>query len=412
MSQELMQGMMRINKYTLLTAALCAVWLLFTATANAVPSIGNITVTDVTTSSFSAAWTADGATSGQLQVYSDANGVNAVEAIINNESALNNAAEGIGVLKVQAYGLNPSTVYYFKITTTSKTGGGSTVYPASTPLPSVTTQSKVVRGKTTVSGEQSFTNDQLAFDVFRQDGVTPASGVLAVLNVSGSANPVTFFTGNGTSSATTVIDLNNLFDPQSHMSLDLAGGETATLSLLGGVLGKKDVQIIIPADASKCEIKWANPSMLLIVPDSDSDGIPDDGDNSGIAGDNPCTGGNSTLCDDNCINTSNTNQLDSDGDKVGDVCDNCVLVKNTDQRDDNYPEDDDPKAGTQHYGDACDPDFDNDGLVTLTDYATWRKYYRQAVPPAPAYVDLDNDNLVGLSDYAVWRKYYRSAPGP
>ena len=86
---------------------------------------------------------------------------------------------------------------------------------------------------------------------------------------------------------------------------------------------------------------------------------------------------------------------------------------NPDQRDDNSGADDNSILdGIQHYGDVCDPDFDNDGLVTLTDFATWRKYYRQDTSTAPAYVDLDGDNLIGLSDYAVWRKYYRSVPGP
>jgi len=48
--------------------------------------------------------------------------------------------------------------------------------------------------------------------------------------------------------------------------------------------------------------------------DTDGDGIFDDGDNSGIAGDNPCTGGSTTNCDDNCINAYNPDQADSDGD--------------------------------------------------------------------------------------------------
>ncbi len=88
------------------------------------------------------------------------------------------------------------------------------------------------------------------------------------------------------------------------------------------------------------------------------------------------------------------------------------MVSNTSQTDDNYPQDDNPLINEQHYGDACDPDFNNDGLVTLQDYAIWRQYYRQAISTAPAYVDLDNDGLVGLSDYAIWRKYYRNVPGP
>ncbi len=70
------------------------------------------------------------------------------------------------------------------------------------------------------------------------------------------------------------------------------------------------------------------------------------------------------------------------------------------------------KEGLQHYGDICDPDFDNDGLVSLDDFAIWRTYFRQPVPDAPEYIDVSGDNLIDLSDFAIWRMYFRSAPGP
>ena len=54
--------------------------------------------------------------------------------------------------------------------------------------------------------------------------------------------------------------------------------------------------------------------------DSDGDGIYDDGDNSGTAGDKPCAGGETENCDDNCPNTPNPDQADSDGDRIGDAC--------------------------------------------------------------------------------------------
>jgi subtilisin family serine protease len=152
-------------------------------------------------------------------------------------------------------------------------------------------------------------------------------------------------------------------------------------------------------------------SSLII--DTDGDGIPDDGDGNGMVGDNPCMSGNTVGCDDNCVDTFNPDQTDFDRDGVGDLCDNCTEIFNPGQTDSNSADDDNSSlAGDQHYGNVCDPDFDNDGLVTLRDFSIWRQYFRQLSPPAPEYVDLDGNGFIGLSDFSIWRKYYRSSPGP
>lgn len=127
-----------------------------------------------------------------------------------------------------------------------------------------------------------------------------------------------------------------------------------------------------------------------------------------------CDDGNAASgdgCTDLCIEED----LDLDG--VGDLSDNCLDVPNPDQADANAGEDDDTSIpGVQHYGDACDPDLDNDGLVSPADFfSLFRPCLGAAVESDPdcAPADFDGDGVVSAADFfSTMRPSLGGAPGP
>jgi hypothetical protein len=89
---------------------------------------------------------------------------------------------------------------------------------------------------------------------------------------------------------------------------------------------------------------------------------------------------------------------DSDGDGIDDAADNCTLVVNGDQFD----------ADGDGYGNACDADLNNSGLVTSADFAILRNALDTPNPIA----DLDHSGLVTNADYTILLDRLNKAPGP
>ena len=79
--------------------------------------------------------------------------------------------------------------------------------------------------------------------------------------------------------------------------------------------------------------------------------------------------------------------VDSDGDGIVDQQDNCTLVANADQRDTNG----------DFYGNACDPDLNDDRVVNFTDLGLLKQVFFTTDPNA----DLDGNGRVNFTDLGI-----------
>lgn len=89
---------------------------------------------------------------------------------------------------------------------------------------------------------------------------------------------------------------------------------------------------------------------------------------------------------------------DSDNDGVVDSMDNCIETANPSQRD----------TDGDGFGNYCDPDLNNDGIVNFADIALWVPFFNAADEDA----DLDGDGNVNFIDYAILTNFFLQPPGP
>ena len=91
-------------------------------------------------------------------------------------------------------------------------------------------------------------------------------------------------------------------------------------------------------------------------------------------------------------------QPDSDADGIPDSIDNCIDNPNLDQRDSN----------ADGFGNRCDPDLNNDGIVNVIDLGLFRSVF--FTPDADA--DFSGDGIVNVIDLGILRTFFFRPPGP
>ena len=89
---------------------------------------------------------------------------------------------------------------------------------------------------------------------------------------------------------------------------------------------------------------------------------------------------------------------DADADGVTDALDNCTLVSNPDQRDSNG----------DGYGNLCDADLNDDGIVNFADLGALKSVFFSADPDA----DLDGNGIVNFLDLGLMEQGFFQPPGP
>ena len=90
---------------------------------------------------------------------------------------------------------------------------------------------------------------------------------------------------------------------------------------------------------------------------------------------------------------------DADSDGVPDASDNCTLDANTNQLDTNG----------DGYGNRCDPDFNNNGIVDSQDGALLKAAFGSAAFPDR---DLNGNGIVDSQDGAILKARFGQPPGP
>ena len=98
------------------------------------------------------------------------------------------------------------------------------------------------------------------------------------------------------------------------------------------------------------------------------------------------------------------NAADSDGDGIDDTEDNCQLISNPGQED----------TDRDFFGNACDADLNNDGIVNTLDLGQYRKIFGSSDQDYDfnVHADLNSDGIINTLDVGKLRILFGKSPGP
>lgn len=99
------------------------------------------------------------------------------------------------------------------------------------------------------------------------------------------------------------------------------------------------------------------------------------------------------------VSESGITLADNDDDLINDGQDNCLNLANSDQRD----------TDSDGFGNLCDPDFDNNGVVNFLDLANWTPFFGTS---SNGDFDLNGDGVLNFLDFAILTSYFQQPPGP
>jgi hypothetical protein len=231
-----------VNRYfgrqTSIVLVLCC-WLAWTA-LSAAATITNVTVVNVTPSSFSVFWRAAADTTPFIAVFADGGGVTNLAGQVGIEAfplhtgnpelaagyerrrgraALQQKTHSYGLMMMRVTGCRPDTAYYYRLTSTP-TAGSPEVFPVSGPLPAVTTPV-----------QNTFVPDyqQLIIDVTDLN----TEGRVVLLTHTNAAYPLAAVIGDGVGTNQVFFDANDLFDLAGGGNFTPLGAQDFAANVLG-----------------------------------------------------------------------------------------------------------------------------------------------------------------------------------